>query len=165
MQPAGANGTRTPCACQQAKEAPDQPVDDERTGEDDGDQAPGDRQGGVPERRDRDREPDQEEHQGGQQERDERPDGVERFQRAARHTEALAFAAQHDAGHHRRDDPGLVDGIGDEIGSVGGQDRDRQLDQLILDPRNELGGDCAKETADDRAQDHHRHEPDATLGQ
>ena len=66
--------------------------------------------------------------------------------------------ADHDAGDDRRDDPGLVQAVGEDVRAVGGGERDRQLDREIVDeamsreasqPPGEADGDAADDGDDD----------------
>ena len=123
----------------EARRAAEEPVDDQRPPHQDGDDSPGDRQGRVAERLDRDRQADQEERDRREHERQEFPDRVDGLPGSLREADAAAVRAGDDPGHDHRDDPGLVEQVGQDVGPVGGQEGERQLDQVIGRERRDPG--------------------------
>ena len=133
-------------------------VDHDRPPDEDPDDAEGDRPCIVDELADGDGQADEEEHEGGQEERGELPDRVEGDEARLRQSDPPAVGAEDEAGHDRRDDARLVELVGDEVGAVGEGERDRQLDEVVAGDEHEPGGDDAEREADDGADDDRRRE-------
>ena len=54
-----------------------------------------------------------------------------------------ARVAQDEADEDGRDDPGLVEPVGDQVRAVGRDDRDRHLDQVVVrEPHQALGDEA-----------------------
>ena len=143
-QPTGMPRSRVPGRSRAP--AAEHDVDDERSpGQrpDDPPRDPADRVGQVG---DREGEADEEEHERGQQVGQELPDGVQGVDPGRAHRRSPAVVAEDDRGQDGRDDPGLVEGVGQQVRPVGEDDRDRQLDEVVVHERhepgrNETGGD------------------------
>ena len=114
----------------------------------------------IHEHPERDRQPDEQEHERRQQEGDELPGLVERRERGVRQADAPPVGAQDDPGDDGRDDARLAEPVGDEVRPVSQHDRDRQLDQPIPG----VGHDPRRHDTDDQPQHgahrHRRDEPD-----
>ena len=100
--------------------------------------SPGGHQGGEPHL-----EADEQEDDRIQRERDVLPEGLHGDPRGGRHAGARPVVAAEHARHHRGDDPGEVQMLGDHERPVGGDGRQGDLDHRLVHPFDHLGDDQA----------------------
>ena len=126
-------------AARESRRSTEQQVDHDRPTDEDADDPPGDRAERLEEAARRDREADEQEDDGRQQVGEELPDGVDGVRARRGHRPAGTDIAEDDGGRDRRDHPGQVERVRQHVAAVGQHDRDRQLDEVVVDEPDDPG--------------------------
>ena len=116
------------------------------------DDGPGDRPERIDELGRRDGQADEQEHGGGQEIGDELPDRVDLVAAADRAGSRRPHVPEDDRCRHGGDDPGQVEPVREQVAAVRQDDREGQLDQVVVHPRGHPGGHEPGHRADQHAE-------------